>query len=101
MKIKNQLSKLKTMIGSYSLLLLPRQLGTMIGPKDWYLNGAVHASVNQIRANVSVHRWYKEYSIPAAPYIVNKGTNLGRYGTLDDKSTVLFVKQCSRWFYYR
>ncbi|MGG0821704.1 DUF5704 domain-containing protein [Paenibacillus turicensis] len=84
----NKQSKQKTPIGSYSLLLLPRQLGTMIGPKDWYLNNTMPASVNQMRANVAVQRWYGEYSLPAAPYIVKKGTNLGRYGTLDDKSTV-------------
>lgn len=84
----NKQSKQKTPIGSYSLLLLPRQLGTMIGPKDWYWNDTMPTSVNQMRANVAVQRWYGEYSLPAAPYIVKKGTNLGRYGTLDDKSTV-------------
>ena len=87
-RFMNKQSKQKTPIGSYSLLLLPRQLGTMIGPKDWYLNNTMPASVNQMRANVAVQRWYGEYSLPAAPYVVKKGTNLGRYGTLDDKSTV-------------
>jgi hypothetical protein len=84
----NKQSKQKTPIGSYSLLLLPRQLGTMIGPKDWYWNDTMPASVNQMRANVAVQRWYGGYSLPAAHYVVKKGTNLGRYGTLDDKSTV-------------
>ncbi|MNJ51397.1 hypothetical protein D3C77_466990 [compost metagenome] len=84
----NKQSKLKTPIGSYSLMLLPRQLGTMIGPKQWYLNGAMPYAVNQMRANVAVQKWYGEYSLPATPYIVEKGINLGRYGALDDKSNV-------------
>lgn len=52
------------------------------------------SGVNAARANASVQRWFGEYSLPAAPYVVPKGFNLAEYGRtnrLDDKSPI-FLK---------
>ncbi|WP_238392701.1 DUF5704 domain-containing protein [Paenibacillus antri] len=81
-------AKKQTYIGGYDILLLPQQLRTFIG------NMNVPSGVNAARANASVQQWYGEYSLPAAPYVVPKGTNLAEYGRtnrLDDKSPV-FLK---------
>lgn len=68
-------TKLKTPIGRISLLLLPEQLRTFIGPK---IN--LPASVDTERANAAEQKWYGEYSLPGDPYVVAKGTNLAEYG---------------------
>lgn len=68
-------TKLKTPIGGISLLLMPEQVRTFIGPK---LN--LPASVDWERANVAEQKWYGEYSLPGEPYVVAAGTDLAEYG---------------------
>jgi hypothetical protein len=78
----------KTWVGDYSLMLLTQPLRTFIGPKG------VPSGVDAGRANASDQKWYGEYSLPSAPYVVPKGTNLADYGRmngLDDKSPI-FLK---------
>jgi hypothetical protein len=77
-----------TYVGGYDIMLLPPQLRTFTGPTG------VPAGVNAARANASVQRWFGEYSLPAAPYVVPKGFNLAAYGRkngLTDNSPV-FLK---------
>lgn len=86
----NKYTKQKTPVGSYSLLILPEQLRTFLSLKD-----PVPESVNRERADVSIQKWYGEYSLPADPYVVEAGTNVAEYGRthggLDDKSPI-FLK---------
>lgn len=80
--------KKPTYVGGYDIMLLPPQLRTLIGSMN------VPSGVNAARANASVQKWYGEYSLPAAPYVVPKGFNLAEYGRmnrLDDQSPV-FLK---------
>ena len=75
-------------VGGYDIMLLPPQLRTFIGSMN------VPSGVHAARANASVQKWYGEYSLPAAPYVVPKGFNLAEYGRknrLDDKSPI-FLK---------
>ncbi|HUC91963.1 MAG TPA: DUF5704 domain-containing protein [Paenibacillus sp.] len=75
-------------VGGYDMMLLPPQLRTFIGSMN------APSGVNAARANASVQRWFGEYSLPAAPYVVPKGFNLAEYGRtnrLDDKSPI-FLK---------
>ncbi|MEB9896264.1 DUF5704 domain-containing protein [Bacillus cereus] len=85
----NKSSKQKTTVGGYSLLLLPEQIRTFIGPK------IVPSSVDTQRANASIQRWYGDYSLPADPYVVKVGTNIAEYGRthggLSDESPI-FLK---------
>ncbi len=77
-----------TYVGGYNIMLLPPQLRTFDGSMN------VPSGVNAARANASVQRWYGEYSLPAAPYVVPKGFNLAEYGRknrLYDKSPI-FLK---------
>lgn len=82
-----KLTKQKTPVGSYSLLLLPEQVRTFIGPKT-----NLPLSVDELRANAAIQKWYGEYSLPANPYVVEAGTNIAEYGRthggLDDKSPI-------------
>jgi hypothetical protein len=78
----------KTWVGDYSLMLLTQPLRTFIGDK------VVPDGVDVARANAAVQKWYGEYSLPAAPYAVLKGTNLAEYGrthSLEDKAPI-FLK---------
>ncbi|WP_237100197.1 DUF5704 domain-containing protein [Paenibacillus azoreducens] len=83
----DKLTKQKTPVGGYSLLLLPEQLRTFIGPKT-----DIPPSVDVQRANVAIQKWYGEYSLPANPYVVAANTNIAEYGRthggLDDKSPI-------------
>ncbi|WP_169823441.1 DUF5704 domain-containing protein [Paenibacillus yonginensis] len=83
-------TKQKTPVGGYSLLLLPEQLRTLIGPKS-----NLPVSVDPQRANAAIQKWYGEYSLPADPYVVQAGTHLAEYGRthggLDEKSPI-FLK---------
>ncbi|MEF2964202.1 DUF5704 domain-containing protein [Paenibacillus sp. M1] len=83
-------TKQKTPVGGYSLLFMPEQLRTFIGPKK-----DIPESVDKLRANASIQKWYGEYSLPADPYVVEAGTNIAEYGRthggLDEKSPI-FLK---------
>ncbi|GIO31448.1 hypothetical protein J2TS6_25890 [Paenibacillus albilobatus] len=83
-------TKQKTPVGSYSLMILPEQLRTFLRLKE-----NIPASVDPERANVSVQKWYGEYSLPAEPFVVEAGTNVAEYGRthggLDSKSPI-FLK---------
>nr|WP_145406421.1 DUF5704 domain-containing protein [Paenibacillus xylanexedens] len=89
---RDKFTKMKTPVGGYSLLLMPEQLRTFIGPKT---NIPVTASADVLRANAAIQQWYGEYSLPAEPYVVQAGTNLAEYGRthggLDSKSPI-FLK---------
>ncbi|MFF3924036.1 DUF5704 domain-containing protein [Paenibacillus lactis] len=77
-----------TYVGGYDVMLLPQQLRTFVGSMN------VPSGVHVARANASVQKWFGEYSLPAAPYVVPKGFNLAEYGRknrLDDKSPI-FLK---------
>ncbi|MED5019102.1 DUF5704 domain-containing protein [Paenibacillus chibensis] len=86
----NVITKQKTPVGSYSLLILPEQLRTFLR-----LSENIPASVDRERANVSIQKWYGEYSLPAEPFVVAAGTNVAEYGRthggLDSKSPI-FLK---------
>ncbi|MEC0368809.1 DUF5704 domain-containing protein [Paenibacillus chibensis] len=86
----NIITKQKTPVGSYSLLILPEQLRTFLR-----LSENIPASVDRERANVSIQKWYGEYSLPAEPFVVAAGTNVAEYGRthggLDSKSPI-FLK---------
>jgi len=74
-----------TWIGGYSKLLLTWPVRTFEG------STLVPPSVDPLRAFVSEQMWYGEYTVPAAAYVVAKGTNLAEYGRthkLDDKSPI-------------
>lgn len=78
-------AKKPTYVGGYDVMLLPPQLRTFMGSMN------VPSGVDAARANASVQRWYGEYSLPAAVYVVPKGTNLAEYGRthrLDDQSPI-------------
>ncbi|WP_405170993.1 DUF5704 domain-containing protein [Paenibacillus sp. FSL H8-0280] len=89
---RDKFTKMKTPVGGYSLLLMPEQLRTFIGPKT---NIPTNASADVLRANAAIQQWYGEYSLPAEPYVVQAGTNLAEYGRthggLDAKSPI-FLK---------
>ncbi|WP_308723052.1 DUF5704 domain-containing protein [Paenibacillus polysaccharolyticus] len=89
---RDKFTKMKTPVGGYSLLLMPEQLRTFIGPKT---NIPTTASADVLRANAAIQQWYGEYSLPAEPYVVEAGTNLAEYGRthggLDAKSPI-FLK---------
>lgn len=77
----------KTYVGGYDVQILTAPLRTFRG--NMY---GLPAGVDIYRANAAVQQWYGEYSLPAAVYVVPKGTNLAQYGgRLDDKSKV-FLK---------
>ncbi|MEK4983589.1 DUF5704 domain-containing protein [Bacillus sp. FSL K6-6540] len=86
----NKYTKQKTPVGWYRLLMLPEQLRTFIGPKTGLPSG-----VDVQKANASVQKWYGEYSLPAAPYVVQQGVDLAEWGRthggLDEKSPI-FLK---------
>ena len=78
----------KTYIGGYDIELITAPLRTFIGGFD------VPTGVYAPRKNAAVQQWYGEYSLPAATYVVAKGTNIAEYGRthkLDDKSSI-FLK---------
>nr|WP_260866459.1 DUF5704 domain-containing protein [Paenibacillus xylanexedens] len=89
---REKFTKMKTPVGGYSLLLMPEQLRTFIGPKT---NIPTTASADVLRVNAAIQQWYGEYSLPAEPYVVQAGTNLAEYGRtyggLDAKSPI-FLK---------
>ncbi|MCP1187258.1 DUF5704 domain-containing protein [Paenibacillus sp. 1781tsa1] len=89
---RDKFTKMKTPVGGYSLLLMPEQLRTFIGPKT---NIPTNASADVLRANAAIQQWYGEYSLPAEPSVVQAGTNLAEYGRthggLDAKSPI-FLK---------
>ncbi|WP_338552124.1 DUF5704 domain-containing protein [Paenibacillus sp. KS-LC4] len=63
----------KTVISAgYSLEELSYASRTLVGPSG----AQVPASVNAVQALRSVQRWYGEYSLPIAPYVLPKGTNI-------------------------
>ncbi|WP_341281326.1 DUF5704 domain-containing protein [Paenibacillus sp. FSL H8-0537] len=63
----------KTVISAgYSLEELSYASRTLVGPSG----SQVPASVNTVQALRSVQRWYGEYSLPIAPYVLPKGTNI-------------------------
>ncbi|WP_230633105.1 DUF5704 domain-containing protein [Paenibacillus athensensis] len=81
-------SQKPTYVGGYDILLLPPQLRTFVGSMQ------VPSGVNAARAHASIQRWYGEYSLPSAPYVVPKGFNLSEYGRthrLDDHAPI-FLK---------
>lgn len=86
----NKYTKMKSRVGSFSQLMLPEQVRTFIGPTT-----NIPSSVNKQRAYASIQKWYGEYSLPAAPYVVRSGTNIAEYarthGGLDDHSPI-FLK---------
>lgn len=72
-------------VGGYSGMLLPSQLRIFIGSMQ------VPSGVDTARANASVQRWFGEYSLPAAPYVVPTGFNVAEYGRthrLDDNAPI-------------
>lgn len=74
-----------TYVGGYDVMLLPPQLRTLIGSTK------APSGVNAARVQASEQRWFGEYSLPAAPYVVPKGFNVAEYGRtnrLDDKSPI-------------
>lgn len=79
-----------TYVGGYNVQILPSPLRTYINSFDRPSN----ANASPARVNASVQQWYGEYSLPAAVYVVPKGTDLAAYGRknkLDDKSPI-FLK---------
>lgn len=84
---KEKMTKQKTMIGRLSLLQLPANVRTLLGPKNGLPEG-----VDSARANASIQRWYGEYSLPAELFAVEAGTNVAEYGRthqgLTDKSPI-------------
>ena len=84
---KEKMTKQKTMIGRLSLLQLPANVRTLLGPKSGLPEG-----VDAARANASIQRWYGEYSLPAELFAVKSGTNVAEYGRthqgLTDKSPI-------------
>ncbi|MGN7358238.1 DUF5704 domain-containing protein [Paenibacillus sp. SAFN-054] len=86
----NVFTKQKTPVGGYSTLILPEQLRTFLRLRE-----PIPTSVDTERANVSIQKWYGEYSLPAEPFAVAAGTNVAEYGRthggLDAKSPV-FLK---------
>lgn len=86
----NVFTKQKTPVGSYSLLILPEQLRTFLR-----LQENIPGPVDPERANVSIQKWYGEYSLPAEPFVVLAGTNVAEYGRthggLNSKSPI-FLK---------
>lgn len=84
---KEKMTKQKTMIGRLSLLQLPANVRTLLGPKSNLPQG-----VDSARANASIQRWYGEYSLPAELFAVEEGTNVAEYGRthqgLKDKSPI-------------
>lgn len=87
----NIAAKRKTPVGSLSLLRLPEDLRTLIGPKK-----NIPAGVELSRVNAAVQKWYGEYSLPADLYAVKTGTNVADYGRthrgLTDKSPIFLKK---------
>jgi len=87
---KEKMTKQKTMVGRLSLLQLPANVRTLLGPKNGLPEG-----VDAARANASIQRWYGEYSLPAELFAVEAGTNVAEYGRthqgLTDKSPI-FLK---------
>ncbi|TVX85651.1 hypothetical protein FPZ44_24975 [Paenibacillus agilis] len=83
-------AKKEMLSGYYSQLTLPYQLRTFIGPK-----AGLPSTVSPQRANASIQKWYGEYYLPPAVYVVDKGTNIAEYGRknggLHDKSPI-FLK---------
>ncbi|OAB44608.1 hypothetical protein PGLA_07800 [Paenibacillus glacialis] len=76
-----------TYVGGYNIQLLPSPLRTFINTFDRPAN----ASASPARTNASIQQWYGEYSLPAAVYVVAKGTDLAAYGRsnkLDEKSPI-------------
>ncbi|MFD1267708.1 DUF5704 domain-containing protein [Paenibacillus motobuensis] len=84
---KEKMTKQKTMIGRLSLLQLPANVRTLLGPKSGLPEG-----VDAARSNASIQRWYGEYSLPAELFAVKSGTNVAEYGRthqgLTDKSPI-------------
>ncbi|MCR8643205.1 DUF5704 domain-containing protein [Paenibacillus sp. N1-5-1-14] len=81
-------SKEKKYIGGYALELLISDVRMLIGQQY------VPLGVNPYRVQAAEQQWYGEYSIPAAVYVVGKGTNIPDYGiknVLDEKSKI-FLK---------
>ncbi|MFM9280870.1 DUF5704 domain-containing protein [Paenibacillus jiagnxiensis] len=68
-------SRNKSTIGGYSLLDLTQRVRTLIGPTT-----NVPKTVDPGRAVASIQKWYGEYSLPAAPYVVPVGFNIAEYG---------------------
>lgn len=80
----------KTWVGTYDWFILPQSLRTFVGNP----NIPGNATATPQRALAADQKWYGEYSIPAAVYVVPKGTNLAEYGRtnrLNDKSPI-FLK---------
>jgi hypothetical protein len=87
-----QLPTRKTDIGlGYKDLTLNYQMRTLTGPVDTSI------STNPNEQRRSVQRWFGEYNLPIAPFIVEKGTNLEQEirtkykGSVDGKEP-LFLK---------
>ncbi len=87
---KEKMTKRKTPVGRLSLLQLPANVRTLIGPKS-----SIPVGADPTRALASIQRWYGEYSLPAELFAVEAGTNIAEYGRthqgLTDKSPV-FLK---------
>ncbi|AOZ94535.1 hypothetical protein PNBC_11930 [Paenibacillus crassostreae] len=76
-----------TYVGGYDIQLLPSPLRTFINT----FSRPGNASASPARTNASIQQWYGEYSLPAAVYVVEKGTDLASYGRanrLDEKSPI-------------
>lgn len=90
-KYINKTTKLKTPVGSLSLLRLTESIRTFVGPKK-----GIPVSVAPDRVNAAIQKWYGEYSLPADLYAVKSGVNVAEYGRthsgLSDKSPI-FLKE--------
>lgn len=79
----------RTYVGFWDLMILTQRVRTFIGPKQ------IPAGVDADRALVAEQRWYGQYSLPAAPYIVPQGTDLAAYGRTHgglDRQSDVFLK---------
>lgn len=79
----------KTYIGGYDVELITAPLRTFIG------GFSVPTGVSAPRKNAAIQQWYGEYSLPASPYVVKKGTNIAEYGRknkLNDNSSIFLKK---------
>ncbi|WP_146201069.1 DUF5704 domain-containing protein [Tumebacillus permanentifrigoris] len=74
----------KQVVGNFSLLMLTAMQRTFDPPSQYYSTATVDAA----RQFASVQHWYGDYSLPAAPYAVKKGTPLYQQGALNDSSNV-------------
>ncbi|WP_438350937.1 DUF5704 domain-containing protein [Paenibacillus sp. FA6] len=83
-------AKEPTYVGGYGFEILPSPLRTFINT----FNRPDNASASPARTNASIQQWYGEYSLPAAVYVVAKGTDLPAYGRSNrlDEASPIFLR---------